>query len=136
MSRLGRLDIWVVSHLATNIGTLRHGPWLCSSVTTNSLLDPSTTSTLFTLFYLVYLIWYYYLSVKFVLLIVQQKIENKLNLFFKKTSSVGRLVYSWEDYMTTKEKCEFYRRLTLLYFRFLFKRHLNPLKFLDFKSFQ
>ena len=37
----------------------------------------------FSWFYLVYLIWYYYLSVKFVIWIVKQKIENKQNLFKK-----------------------------------------------------
>ena len=40
-------------------------------------LDPSTISTLSSWFYLVYLIWYYYLSVKFAMWIVKQKIENK-----------------------------------------------------------
>ena len=30
------------------------------------------------------MIWYYYLSVKFVIWIVKQKIENKRNLFKKK----------------------------------------------------
>ena len=54
---LGRLNSWVVSHLALIFGTLCHAlgcefkpRWL----TTNSFLDPSTTSTLYT--YLVCLI--------------------------------------------------------------------------------
>ena len=42
----GRLNSWVVSHLALIIGTLCHGPWVRASVTTNSFLDPSTTSML------------------------------------------------------------------------------------------
>ena len=59
------------------------GSWVWALMMTNSFLDPSTTSTLSSWFYLVYLIWYYYLSVKFVLWIVKQKIENKRNLFKK-----------------------------------------------------
>ena len=57
---------------------------MSSSLGDNKLfLDPSTTSTLYSLFYLVNLIQYYYLSVKFVIWIVKQKIENKRNLFVK-----------------------------------------------------
>ena len=60
-------------------------PWaMSSSLDVDKLIfDPCTTSTLSSWFYLVYLIWYYYLSVKFVLWIVKQKIENKINLFKK-----------------------------------------------------
>ena len=54
-------------------------------VMTNSFSDSSTTSMLCSWFYLVYLIWYYYLLVTFVMWIVKQKIENKQNLFWKKT---------------------------------------------------
>ena len=43
----------------------------------NSFSDPSTTSTLSSWFYLVYLIWCYYLSLKFAMWIVKQKIGNK-----------------------------------------------------------
>ena len=79
----GRLNSWVVSHSALIMGTLRHAlgheyePWVAA----NSFLDPSTTSMLYLWFYLVYLVWYYYLSVKFVMWIVKQKIENKRNFF-------------------------------------------------------
>ena len=59
------------------------GPWVWASVMTNSFLDPSITSMLSLWLYLVYLIWCFYLSVKFVMLIVKQKIENKQNLFYK-----------------------------------------------------
>ena len=64
-------------------------PWaMSSSLGDNKLfLDPSTTSTLYSLFYLVNLIQYYYLSVKFVIWIVKQKIENKRNLFSKKNNN-------------------------------------------------
>ena len=39
------------------------GPWVQASLTTNSFLDTSTTSTLYSWFYLLYLIWYYLLFV-------------------------------------------------------------------------
>ena len=56
-------------------------PWAVSlSLGDDKLfLDPSTTSTLSSWFYLVYLIWYYYLSLKFVIWIVKQKIEIERN---------------------------------------------------------
>ena len=78
-----------------------HGdmPWAMSSSLSDGklFLDPSTTSKLYSWFYLVCLIWYYYLSVKFVMWIVKQKIENKRNLF-KKTSlrSQQKIIY-WND---------------------------------------
>ena len=55
-------------------------PWAVSSSLDDDklFLDPRTTSILSSWFYL---IWYYYLSVKFVMWIVKQKIENKRNLF-------------------------------------------------------
>ena len=43
--------------------------------------EPRWHQMLYSWFYLVCLIWYYYLSVKFVMWIVKQKIENKRNLF-------------------------------------------------------
>ena len=52
-------------------------PWFQALVTTNSFSDPSTTSTHSSWFCVVYLIWYYYLSVKFLMWIVKQKIEEK-----------------------------------------------------------
>ena len=54
-------------------------PWAVSSSLDDDklFLDPSTTSMLSSWFYL---IWYYYLSVKFVMWIVKQKIENKWNV--------------------------------------------------------
>ena len=73
------------SHSNLTIGMLCPGPWVQASMTSNSFLDPSTTSMLYLWFYLVCLIWYYYLSVKFVMWIVKQKIENKRNLFLLKT---------------------------------------------------
>ena len=60
----------MVSHSALIISTMHHA------------LDPSTTSMLW--FYLVYLIQYCYLSVKFVMRIVKQKIENKRSLYLIK----------------------------------------------------
>ena len=71
------LNIWVVSHLVQCVM-----PWAVSLMR-NSFSEPSTTSMLSSWFYLVYLIWYYCLSVKFVLWIVKQKIENKWKLFLK-----------------------------------------------------
>ena len=59
--------------------------------------DPSTTSTLYSWFYLVYLIQYSYLSVKFVMWIVKQKIENKLALFkknSKRSCTLGKFIVS------------------------------------------
>ena len=50
-------------------------------MTTNSFLDPSTTSMLSSWFNLVYLIWYYYLSVKFAMWIMKQKTENEQKKF-------------------------------------------------------
>ena len=73
------------SHSNLTIGMLCPGPWVQASMTSNSFLDPSTTSMLYLWFYLICLIWYYYLSVKFVMWIVKQKIENKRNLFLLKT---------------------------------------------------
>ena len=57
-------------------------PWAVSlSLGDDKLfLDPNTISKLYSWFYLV---WYYYLSVKFVMWIVKQKIENKRYLFTK-----------------------------------------------------
>ena len=78
------LDSWVVSHLALNICILcLVWLWVQALVMTNSFSDTSKTSMFSSWFYLVYLIWYYYLSVKFVMWIVKQKIENKRNLFVK-----------------------------------------------------
>ena len=61
----GCLDSWVVSHSALNIGTLSRE------------FEPQWRQTLLLSiwFYLVYLIWYYYVSVKFVMWIVKQKIS-------------------------------------------------------------
>ena len=73
------------------------GPWIQASVTTNSFLDPSTTSMLYSWLYLVYLIWYYYLSVKFVIWIVKQKIENKRNLFLKKSLYLVTLLIKYNN---------------------------------------
>ena len=69
------------SHSTLNIGTLHPGLWVRALVTSNSFSDPSTKSMLYSWFYLICLIWYYYLSVKFVMWIVKQKVENKRNLF-------------------------------------------------------
>ena len=78
-----QLGTWIAewsSHL-----TFEHRyamPWaMSSSLGDIKLFFPSTTSMLYSWFYLVCLIWYYYLSVKFVMWIVKQKIENKRNLF-------------------------------------------------------
>ena len=81
------MGAWIAewsSHSTLNIGMLRPGPWVRASVTSNSFSVPSTTSMLYSWFYLICLIRYYYLSVKFVMWIVKQKIENKRNLFKKK----------------------------------------------------
>ena len=64
-------------------------PWAVSSRLSDDklFLDTNTTSMLSSWFYLVYLIWYYYLSVKFVMSIVKQKIENKRIFFNKRTNN-------------------------------------------------
>ena len=49
----------------------------------NLFFGPKHNIYTFFMILLVYLIWYYYLSVKFVMWIVKQKIENKRNLFKK-----------------------------------------------------
>ena len=80
----GCLNSWVVSHLALNISMLCHA--VCHEFMTwwrQTLFQTQATSMLSSWLYLVYLIWYYYLSVKFVMWIVKQKIENKWNLFKK-----------------------------------------------------
>ena len=84
------------SHSTLKIGTLCPGPWVQALVTSNSFSDPSTTSMLYSWFYLICLIQYYYLSVKFVLWIVKQKIENKRIFFFKKVTWLqpNRMHYS------------------------------------------
>ena len=79
---MGRQDSWLASHFALNIGTLRHALGCELSLGDDSFLDPSKTSMLSSWLYLVYLIWYYYLSVKFVMWIVKQKMENKF-IFIK-----------------------------------------------------
>ena len=71
------------------------GPWVRGSVTTNSVLDPSTTFTLSSWFYWVYLIWCYYLSVKFVVWIVKQNIENIRCFFLKKTNTNWKTEPTW-----------------------------------------
>ena len=79
------MGAWIAEWYHTWLWTLVHftTPWAVSLhtlVTANSLLYPSTTSTLF--HDSIWFIWFN-LSVKFVTCIVKQKIENKLNLFFK-----------------------------------------------------
>ena len=80
---------WYHTRLWSSVQCAMPWAWVWALVTTNSFSDPSTTSLLSWWFYLVYLIWYYYLSGKFVMWIVKQKIENKLNLF-KKTKELDR----------------------------------------------
>ena len=61
------LNSWVVSLGSDHQYAAPYpGPQVQALVTTNSFLDPSTTSMLSSWFYLVDLIWYYHLSVKFV----------------------------------------------------------------------
>ena len=87
ISGWGRLNSWVVSHSALIIGTLRHA--------LGREFRPCRWQTLFgtqaqhMLYSWFYLVWYYYLSVKFVMWIVKQKIENKRNLFLKKWANPG-----------------------------------------------
>ena len=59
-------------------------PWAVSlHLGDNKLfIGPKHKIYAFSLFYLVNLIWYYYLSVKFVMWIVKQKIENKQKFIF------------------------------------------------------
>ena len=77
--------VWIAEWYHTWFWSLVHCamPWATSlSLGDNKIFSfPSTRSTLSSWFYLVYLIWYYYLCVKFVMWIVKQKIENKINLF-------------------------------------------------------
>ena len=85
---MGRLDSWVVSHSALNIGTLRHAlgralePWWWQTLFWPKHNIYDFFMILFGLFDLILL----YLSVKFVMWIMKQKIEKKRNLFFKKMS--------------------------------------------------
>ena len=60
-------------------------PWAMSSSLGDDKLffGPKQNNYAFFTIILVYLIWYYYLSVKFVMWIVKQKIENKI-IFLKK----------------------------------------------------
>ena len=80
---MGRLNSWVVSHLALIIGTLCHAlgcefePWW------QQTLFQTQAQHLCFLHDSIWLIWYYFLSVKFVMWIVKQKIENKRNLLKK-----------------------------------------------------
>ena len=86
----------MVSHSALNIGTLRHALGCEFKLQCRQTLsDPSTTSMLSSWFYLAYLIWYYYLSVKFVMRIVKQKIESRRNLF--KKNIVSGLWVCWKS---------------------------------------
>ena len=78
---------WIAESYHTRLWSSVHWAMPKASVMTNSFSDPSTTSMLYSWFYLV---WYYYLSVKFVMWIVKQKIENKRNLFFKKLKNTDR----------------------------------------------
>ena len=72
-----RLDSWVVLHLALIIGMLCHalgcefGPWW-----RQILFWTQAQYLCFLHDSIFYLIWYYYLSVKFIMWIVKQKIEN------------------------------------------------------------
>ena len=68
----------------------------------------SSRRTLSSLFYLVYLIWYYYLSVKFVMWIVKQKIENKINLFKK----VLHLQHWWLNMQSVQF---YYHQITIIF---------------------
>ena len=67
------------------------GLWVQALGSTNSFSDPSTTSTLSSWFYLVYLIWYFYLSLKFVMWIVKQKIEIIRKFFLNRDRERERL---------------------------------------------
>ena len=81
------LGAWIAEWYHTQLWLMGHCAilWAVSSSLHDDkfFLDPSTTSTFYSRFYFVYLVWYYYLSVKFVMWIVKQKIENKRNLFLK-----------------------------------------------------
>ena len=87
----------------TQLGSLVHCamPWAMSlSLGDNKLfLDPSTTSMLSSWFYLVYLFWFYYLSVKFVMWILKQKLENKRNLLKKVTQRVRKVIHGFPIYL-------------------------------------
>ena len=71
------------------------GPWVQALMTTNSFSDQSTTSLHSSWIYLVYL------TVKFVMWIVKQKIENKRNLFLKICwyHSHKHLIYNFDKYV-------------------------------------
>ena len=88
----GRLNSWVVSHLALIIGTLRYGPWVQASVMTNYFSDPSTTSTLYSWFLLDLFDLILLFACQIFMWIVKQKIENKW--FFKKIKKFESLQWS------------------------------------------
>ena len=77
---MGRLNSWVVSHSALIIGTLRHA---LGREFDKLFFGPK--HNIYALFMILFglFVWYYYLSVKFVMWIVKQKIENKIKLFLK-----------------------------------------------------
>ena len=70
-------------------------PWAVSSSLGDDKLFFGPKHNIYALFMILFglFVWYYYLSVKFVMWIVKQKIENKRNLFLKKLNDemLGRL---------------------------------------------
>ena len=89
----------MVSHLALNIGTLRHAlgcefkpPWRQTLFRTQAQHLCFIHDSI--------LIWYYYLSVKFVMWIVEQIIENK-KIIFKKHNKISIYIYSWPSIVHT-----------------------------------
>ena len=67
-------------------------PWVVSSSLSDDKLFFGPKHNIYALFMILFglFVWYYYLSVKFVMWIVKQKIENKINLFFKKVRTLVR----------------------------------------------
>ena len=77
--------VWIAEWYHTWLWSLVHCamPWAESSSLDDDKLFFGPKHNIYDWFYLVCLIWYFYLSVKFVMWIVKQKIENKRNLLKK-----------------------------------------------------
>ena len=87
LNEILKVGIWIAKWYYTWLWTSVSytAPWVMSSclVVDKLFIGPKHNIYTFSWFYLVALIWYYYLSVNFVMWIVQQKIENKWNIFSK-----------------------------------------------------
>ena len=79
---------WIAEWYHTRLWSLlRYAmPWAVISSLSDDKLFFGPKHNIYALFMILFglFVWYYYLSVKFVMWIVKQKIENKIKLFLKK----------------------------------------------------